>query len=199
MANLKEYNGHYCESEYEYAFIGFLEAEGWDYIAGNNINRISKRDVLIADDFKKFIAKTNPELTEDEVTQIFDNVRLVGAESDFATLHKVYGWMVDGIQFTPQDGLAKMIPLIDFENPYNNIFRVVNQFTVEYTNNGQKENRDLMCCCLLTVCHYALSNLKIRLMSMQQCMTRGNRLIFVIGEIFPIYCITVLLPVFPTV
>lgn len=141
MAKLKEYNGHYCESEYEYAFIGFLEAEGWDYIAGNNINRISKRDVLIADDFKKFIAKTNPELTEDEVTQIFDNVRLVGAESDFATLHKVYGWMVDGIQFTPQDGLAKMIPLIDFENPYNNIFRVVNQFTVEYTNNGQKENR----------------------------------------------------------
>lgn len=141
MAKLKEYNGHYCESEYEYAFIGFLEAEGWDYIAGNHINRISKRDVLIADDFKKFIAKTNPELTEDEVTQIFDNVRLVGAESDFATLHKVYGWMVDGIQFTPQNGLAKMVPLIDFENPYNNIFRVVNQFTVEYTNNGQKENR----------------------------------------------------------
>ena len=24
MARLKEYNGHYCESEYEYAFIGFL-------------------------------------------------------------------------------------------------------------------------------------------------------------------------------
>lgn len=27
MARLKEYNGRYCESEYEYAFIGFLEAE----------------------------------------------------------------------------------------------------------------------------------------------------------------------------
>lgn len=141
MAKLKEYNGHYCESEYEYAFIGFLEAEGWDYISGNHISRVSKRDVLIADDFQKFIAETNPELTEDEVTQIFDNVRLAGAESDFATLHKVYGWMVDGIQFTPQDGFAKMIPLIDFENPDKNIFRVVNQFTVEYTNNGQKENR----------------------------------------------------------
>ena len=141
MAKLKKYNGHYCESEYEYAFIGFLEAEGWNYISGNHINRISKRDVLIADDFKKFIAETNPELTEDEVTQIFDNVRLVGDESDFATLHKVYGWMVYGIQFTPQDGFAKMIPLIDFENPEKNIFRVVNQFTVEYTNNGQKENR----------------------------------------------------------
>ena len=49
------------------------------------------RDRLIADDFKKFIADTNPDLTEDEVIQIYDNVRLVGAESDFATLHKVYG------------------------------------------------------------------------------------------------------------
>lgn len=38
MARLKEYNGHYCESEYEYAFIGFLEAEGWKYSSGNNIH-----------------------------------------------------------------------------------------------------------------------------------------------------------------
>lgn len=141
MAKLKEYNGHYCESEYEYAFIGFLEAEGWEYISGNNIKRINKRDVLIADDFKQFISVKNPELTKDEVIQIFDNVRLVGAESDFATLHKVYGWMVDGIQFTLQDGTVKMVYLIDFENPGNNIFHVVNQFTVEYTNNGQKEIR----------------------------------------------------------
>ena len=141
MAKLKEYDGHYCESEYEYAFIEFLEAEGWTYSSGNNVSRVTKRDVLIADDFKKFIADTNPDLTEDEVTQLFDNVRLVGAESDFATLHKVYGWMVNGVQYTPQDGLAKMIPLIDFEDTDNNIFRVVNQFTIEYTNNGQKENR----------------------------------------------------------
>jgi len=141
MAKLKEYNGYYCESEYEYAFIEFLEAEGWEYISGNNIKRINKRDVLIADDFKKFIYATNPELTKDEVIQIFDNVRLVGAESDFATLHKVYGWMVDGIQFTLQDSTVKMVSLIDFENPGNNIFHVVNQFTVEYTNNGQKEIR----------------------------------------------------------
>lgn len=70
-----------------------------------------------------------------------DLVRLVGAESEFSTLHKVYGWMVNGVQFVPQNGQAKMVELIDFENPENNIFRVVNQFTVEYTNNGQKENR----------------------------------------------------------
>ena len=82
------------------------------------------------------------DLTEDEVMQIYDSVRLVGAETDFATLHKVYNWMVNGIQFTPQDGIARMIPLINFEKDIDkNIFRVVNQFIVEYTNNGQKVNR----------------------------------------------------------
>lgn len=141
MAKLKEYNGRYCESEYEYAFLGFLEAEDWQYLSGNDIKRSVKRDVLIEDDFKTFMVNTNSDLTEDEVSQIFDAVRLVGSESDFATLHKVYGWMVDGVQFTPQDGMARMVSLIDFEDPSNNIFRAVNQFTVEYTNNGQKENR----------------------------------------------------------
>ncbi|MDY3596971.1 type I restriction endonuclease subunit R [Anaerotignum sp.] len=141
MARLKEYHGHYCEFEYEYAFIAFLEAVGWNYSSGNKISRISKRDVLIEDDFKKFIADTNPDLTEDEATQIYDTVRLVGAESDFATLHKVYGWMVNGIQFTTQDGTPRMISLINFEQQNKNIFRVVNQLTFEYTNNGQKENR----------------------------------------------------------
>lgn len=141
MSGLKEYNGHYCESEYEYAFLGFLEREGWIYTSGNKISRNTKRDVLIENDFIDFIAKTNSTLTEDEVLQIYDNVRLAGGESDFATLHKVYNWMIYGIQFTPKDGLARMIQLIDFDNPSNNIFRCVNQFTVEYTNNGQKENR----------------------------------------------------------
>ena len=140
MSKLTNYNGRYCESEFEDAFIGFLENAGWQYAAGNDIHR-SKSEVLVAEDFKQFIVETNPSLTEDEVNQIYDTVRLVGAENDFATLHKVYGWMVDGVQFTPQNGLAQMVPLIDFEHPENNIFRVVNQFVVEYTNNGQKENR----------------------------------------------------------
>ena len=141
MAKLEEFHGHYCESEYEYAFIGFLEKEGWTYTAGNDIHRLTKRDVLIEDDFKSFITRTNTDLTENEISQIFDSVRLVGSESDFTTLHKVYGWMVDGLQFVPQSGIPRMVELIDFENPENNTFRVVNQFTVEYINNGQKENR----------------------------------------------------------
>lgn len=197
MAKLKDYNGHFCESDFEYAFICFLEKEGWNYIAGNKINR-TKKDVLIPDDFKTFISKTNKDLTDDEVTQIFDSVRLVGAENDFATLHKVYGWMVDGVQFTPQNGLPQMVNLIDFENPDNNIFRVVNQFTVEYMNNGQKENRRPDVLLFVNGMPLCVIELKNPEMLTQQYLMRGSRLISVIGEIFPNYFTTVRLPAFLT-
>ena len=141
MSKLQEYNGRYCESEFENAFISFLEDEGWDYLPGSSIVRDSKTAVLYADDMEQFLSKTNSDLTADEIRQIMDSVRLVGSESEFSTLHKVYSWMVNGIQFVPQTGLARMISLIDFEHPQSNIFHVVNQFSVEYTNNGQKETR----------------------------------------------------------
>ena len=117
MARLKNYNGHYCESEYEYAFISFLENEGWNYIAGNSIPRNSKRDVLYLDDMEQFLSKTNADLTADEIHQIMDKVRLVGAESEFSTLHMVYGWIVNGVQFVPQNGLARMVALIESIRP----------------------------------------------------------------------------------
>ena len=141
MAHLIEYNSRYCESEFENAFISFLEDEGWQYLPGSSIVRDSKAAVLYVDDMEQFLSKTNSDLTAEKIRQIMDSVRLVGAESEFSTLHKVYGWMVDGVQFIPQNGLARMVSLIDFERPENNIFRVVNQFAVEYINNGQKETR----------------------------------------------------------
>lgn len=141
MSKLVNFNGKYCESQYEYAFIGLLEKEGWNYLAGQNVQRKENTDVLIADDFKNFISKTNPELTSQEINQLFDTIRLFGSESEFATLHRIYQWLVDGIQFIPHDGHAKMIPLIDFETPENNVYHVVNQFEIGYTNNGKKEKR----------------------------------------------------------
>lgn len=141
MSKLQNYNGRYCEWEFEYAFLSYLEEEGWQYLPGGSIPRSSQRDVLYLDDMEQFLCKTNPDLTAEDIRQIMDTVRLVGADSPFATLHKVYGWMVNGLQFMPQSGLARMVALIDFEHPENNLFRAVNQFTVEYTNNGQKQTR----------------------------------------------------------
>ena len=141
MAKLKDFWGRFCESDYEYAFLSCLEKEGWLYALGTQIGRETKRDVLIENDFKTFVNDINPGLDEDDVNQLYDNVRLIGSSSEFSTLHKFYGWLVNEYQFTTKDGSARMIKFIDFEHPEKNIFRAVNQFTVEYTNNGKKENR----------------------------------------------------------
>ncbi len=147
MSTLNNYNGRYCEWEFEETFISLLEKEDWQYLYGDSIPRTSRKEVLYMDDLIQFLKKTNPDLDDEDICQIADNVRLVGADSDFATLHKVYKWMVDGMQFTPKNGEARMVPLIDFgilddsENQDNNIYRVVNQFSVEYVNNGETKTR----------------------------------------------------------
>ena len=115
MAKLKEFNGRYCESDYENVFLSFLEREGWQYLSGGGIPRASRREVLYVDDLEQFLRNTNSDLTPEEIWQIIDTVRLAGSESDFATLHKVYGWMVNGVQFTPQAGLPRMVELINFK------------------------------------------------------------------------------------
>ena len=138
---LQNINGRFVESDFENALISFLENEGWQYLYGDSIPRPNRKEVLYMDDLLQFLEKKNPELVDSDIRQIADNIRLAGSDSDFATLHKVYGWMVDGVQFVAKDGTAKMVNLIDFENPDENNFRVVNQFTVDYINNGKPENR----------------------------------------------------------
>lgn len=138
---LQNINGRFVESDFENALISFLENEGWQYLYGDSIPRPNRKEVLYMDDLLQFLEKKNPELEDSDIRQIADNIRLVGSDSDFATLHKVYGWMVDGVQFVAKDGTARMVPLIDFDNPDENNFRVVNQFTVDYINNGKIENR----------------------------------------------------------
>jgi type I restriction enzyme R subunit len=138
---LKNINGHFVESDYENALISFLENENWQYLYGDNIPRASRREVLYMDDLIHFLEKTNEDLEDDEICQLAENIRLIGADTDFATLHKVYGWMVNGVQYVSKKGATKTINYIDFENIENNIFRVINQFTVDYINNGEVKNR----------------------------------------------------------
>ena len=141
MSKLKNYSGRYCESDYENAFIGFLEAEGWQYLAGENLKRSGRREVLYEDDLREFLSEQHPTYTAADVQRLVDTVKLVGAVTDFATLHKVYRWMIDGMQFTPDGGHAETVNLIDFGNWHRNKWRVVNQLVIDYQNNGVQANR----------------------------------------------------------
>lgn len=141
MAKLKQYTGRFCEYDFENVFIQYLEDAGWTYQAGDDIARAKRDETLILDDLKSFLQNSNPDLSEDDIGQICDSMRLIGGQSRFETLHKAYNYFVDGMQYTPADGIARTVNFIDFEHTDNNIFKVVNQFTVEYVNNNEKKNR----------------------------------------------------------
>ncbi len=141
MSKLLPINGHFVESDYENALIAYLEAEGWQYTFGDDIARSSRREVLFVDDLMAFLTKQYPALAAADVQRIVSLLSMVGADSEFATLHKVYGWLVGGMQFVAQDGTPMMIHPIDFEQTERNIFRVVNQFSIDYTNNGETKCR----------------------------------------------------------
>lgn len=139
--HLKNINGHFVESDYENALISFFEGENWQYLFGDSIPRASKKEVIYMDDLLQFLTDNHKDVKDEELRRIADNVRLVGSDSDFATLHKVYRWMINGLPALDKDGRPTTVNLIDFSDHENNIFRVVNQFTVEYINNGEVKNR----------------------------------------------------------
>ena len=138
---LVNYNGRFCEQDFENAIIQMFEDTGWHYTFGDDIPRDNGMEVMIIDELRGFIRGEYPFLLPEEVENLINKIRLVGAESEFATLHRVYTMLTDGISFTPHDGVPRMIRFLSFEHPERNTYRVVNQFTVDYVNNGERKNR----------------------------------------------------------
>ena len=83
---LKQINGHFVESDYENALIIFLEREGWQYLFGDSMSRANRKEVLNMDDLLQFLKDNHEDVKEEELQRIADNVRLVGADTVFATL-----------------------------------------------------------------------------------------------------------------
>ena len=141
MGKLKDYNGRFCEYDFENALIGMLEQAGWQYLAGSQLPRSSEREVIYTDDLEQFLRKTYPAFSVQDIERLRDQVLYADAGGDFATLHRVYGWLVDGFSFQPEQGLAQQVTLVDFARPAQNIFRVVNQLTITYTDHGKEWER----------------------------------------------------------
>ena len=86
MAKLKNIKGHFVESDYENALIAFLEREGWQYLFGDSMSRANRKEVLNMEDLLQFLKVNHEDVKDEELQRIADNVRLVGADTVFATL-----------------------------------------------------------------------------------------------------------------
>ena len=117
--------------------MDFLQDEGYKYVRGDSIHR-QKNEVLLIDDLKNYLLNRYADegLTLSEVNSIIFMLKSVSGTL-YETNKSVFKMLCDGFVFNREDRSKKdlYIEFIDFDNPENNIFRVVNQFEVDGVNN----------------------------------------------------------------
>lgn len=124
------------EHALEMSIMQLLENKGYTHITGADIQR-EKSEVLLLDDLRSYLRERykKDNITESEIDSIILSLRAVSG-----TLYEcnktVFRMIADGFVFNREDRSQKdiYVELIDYENPDNNIFKIVNQLEIEGYN-----------------------------------------------------------------
>ena len=139
------------ESQIEQFAIELLQSLGWDYVFGpdtapdseNNLSKIANRksfeDVVLLDILENKLKIINPQIPENAINDAIKIVCTVPTQypNMIANNEAFHRLLTEGIKVTyRKDGEEKgdIVKLIDFDNPENNDFLAINQFTVVENN-----------------------------------------------------------------
>lgn len=126
--------GKFTEAELEEAIIELFKREDYLYSNGESIHR-QFEDILLLDDLYKYINKRYAEndLSEVEIKRIINRIHLI-SETPLYDANRETFWLVnEGFDLDREDTkkVALHVDYIDYDNPDNNIFRIVNQYSVQ--------------------------------------------------------------------
>lgn len=126
---MKKFNEHSLEM----AIMELFQDENYTYINGEQIHR-ERTEVLLKDDLRSFLMDKYKSLgiTNSEIDSII--LKLCNVSGTIYEANKsIFKMICDGFIFTREDRTQKdlFIELIDFKEPSNNIFKIVNQFEIE--------------------------------------------------------------------
>jgi type I restriction enzyme R subunit len=120
------------EAELETAIIELFTEQGYSYVHGEEIHR-DFEEILLKDDLTAYLQKRFPDLTETEKQKIVARLDNIPATPLFQGNRESFILINEGFDL-PRDNpksLSLHIDYIDYENPENNIFKVVNQYSVQ--------------------------------------------------------------------
>jgi len=127
-------NNKFTESELENAIIELFPQEGYTHVYGDSIHR-KYDEILLEDDIKEYLLKNyaNAALTEAETAKIINHIKLVPAYPLYDGNKTAFRLVNEGFDIKRDDPKKQNIHinLIDFDNPQNNNFKVINQFSVQ--------------------------------------------------------------------
>ncbi len=140
------------ESEIESYAIELLEAHGYYCAYGPDIapdsdrpERASFEDVILPERLKTAVSRINPAIPADARDEAIKQLRRLNSPELIANNEAFHRMLSEGIKVTYQkDGNSRgdLVWLIDFNDPRNNDFLVLNQFTI--IENHQNKRPDVV-------------------------------------------------------
>lgn len=126
--------GQFTEAQLEDAIIALFEQQEYTYVHGESIHR-KYEDILLLDDLRAFMQAryAKDDLTETELQKIINRLQLIPASPLYSGNRETFWLVNEGFDLMRDDlsQVALHIDYIDFENPGNNIFKVVSQYSVQ--------------------------------------------------------------------
>ncbi len=124
--------GMFTEAELESAFIELFKQQGFEYVSGENIHRQFK-DILLYDDLAAYLKNKYLDITSNEIKIVISMIDNISSAPLYDGSRETYKIISEGFNLVRDDTskIALHIDFIDFNDSSNNIFKVVNQFTVE--------------------------------------------------------------------
>ena len=133
------------ENHIEQYAIEELQALGYDYVYGPEIEREDFGQVVLVERLRRQVAVINPDIPEEAREQAIQKVLRIFSPDLLANNETFHEFLIEKVRIPYQkDGFERSheVALIDFENPANNEFLVVNQFTI--TENNQNKRPDVL-------------------------------------------------------
>lgn len=121
------------ENSLELATIDLLREQGYDYVAGEEISR-DYHDVILEDRLFSALQRINPSLQDSTIREAIRQVKNLSRNNVVRNNKEFTRFLHSGVpvsEYHPEKGTVNAsVYLIDFNNPDNNDFLVVNQFTI---------------------------------------------------------------------
>ena len=131
---------NFNEHALEMSIMTLFEDEQYQYISGDKIHR-ERSEILLIEDLKQYLYNhySKEGITPSEVDSIIMMLKNISG-TIYEANKAVYKIICDGFIFNREDRTQKdiYVELIDFDNPENNIFKVVNQFEIVGMNNQKR-------------------------------------------------------------
>lgn len=140
------------ESAIELLAIQRLESLGYNYLYGPDIatdgyspERDSFEQVLLLNRIKTAVRRINPGIPADAQNEAIKEIQRIASPELLANNETFHRLLTEGIPVTKRvqgDDRGDRVWLIDFKNPQNNEFLVINQFTI--VENHQNKRPDIL-------------------------------------------------------